>query len=233
MNFLYLFAFLCWLNEPSLRLRFVGNEAFEITDGHTTILTDYPYRSGAFGYMTYNSNSVQPSGNVILLISHRHADHFDSTLAQRMLGRIVGPPEVTRSVMDSDHSTANNQDCSCAEEICALSRIIKLDSVITIGNIRIYPIATPHGDIEHYSYRVEWGGVRLFFSGDTDDPSALFRETDIGYAFITPWLWKTVKSRRASLNARKIIIYHHRKDEQIESCSSCWIPVQGDRRELQ
>ena len=41
-----------------LSARFIGNAAFEITDGEFTLLTDFPYQSGAFGYMTYDPAEV-------------------------------------------------------------------------------------------------------------------------------------------------------------------------------
>jgi hypothetical protein len=36
-------------DAAGLEIRFIGNMAFSITDGKTTLLTDFPYRSGAFG----------------------------------------------------------------------------------------------------------------------------------------------------------------------------------------
>ncbi|MDH4069775.1 MAG: hypothetical protein OEV30_05070 [Ignavibacteria bacterium] len=38
-----LLAFLLPQQQEKLTVRFIGNEAFEISDGISTILTDYPY----------------------------------------------------------------------------------------------------------------------------------------------------------------------------------------------
>lgn len=32
-----------------LKFTFIGNMAFHVTDGKTTLVSDFPYRSGAFG----------------------------------------------------------------------------------------------------------------------------------------------------------------------------------------
>ena len=42
----------------SAEIEFIGNAAFRITDGTTTLLTDFPYRSGASGYMSYEAADI-------------------------------------------------------------------------------------------------------------------------------------------------------------------------------
>jgi hypothetical protein len=51
MNLMFAFPFAA---ANKLHFKFIGNQAFLITDGNTTLLTDFPYTSGAFGYMTYD-----------------------------------------------------------------------------------------------------------------------------------------------------------------------------------
>ncbi|MCI0707016.1 MAG: MBL fold metallo-hydrolase [Ignavibacteriae bacterium] len=206
MLLIFLFVF-AHVQDNTLTIRFIGNEAFEISDGRTTLLTDYPYRSGAFGYMTYDDKSVQPKGNVILLITHGHADHFDGSLLPDSSWRVIAPQSVTRSLSSK--------------------QVIALDSVITFGGINIYPIRTKHGDIEHYSYRVEWGRRSLYFSGDTDVVQEFMEQKNLDYAFVSPWLYqKAIAS--GVIPARQAVIYHHQDKEQIPDCSSCWIPKQNE-----
>ncbi|MGH9749174.1 MAG: hypothetical protein ACRD5D_07975 [Candidatus Polarisedimenticolia bacterium] len=131
-----------------LELRFIGNQAFEITDGQLTLLTDVPYQSGYSGYMTYDEGSVRPRGRVLSLITHRHPDHFEP-----------GP----------------------------------------------------------FLNLVEWAGTRLYFVGDTEDPGELLRAKDLDFAFVTPWLWRTVRNRKATVDARRIVIYHHTAEERTGS----------------
>ncbi len=43
-----------------LRFTFIGNMAFHVTDGQDVLLTDFPYESGAFGYMKWEPRDVPP-----------------------------------------------------------------------------------------------------------------------------------------------------------------------------
>jgi len=194
--------------DTPLTIRFIGNESFEISDGKTTLLTDYPYRPGAFGYMMYDPKSIRPRGNVILLITHEHLDHFDATQQRDTSWKIIAPRSVTRSLTG------------------ALA--IPLDSLITIHGLTIRPILTNHGPIEHHSYLVRWGRLRLYLSGDTDEPTELLDQENLDYAFVSPWLYSTIVKSGRAIPAHRVIIYHHRKDEQIPNCRGCWIPKQGE-----
>ncbi len=74
-----------------LSARFLGNAAFELSDGETTLLTDFPYRPGAFGYMQYDPSEIHARPRSICLITHAHADHFDASLVARVGCRVVDP----------------------------------------------------------------------------------------------------------------------------------------------
>lgn len=192
-----------------LELRFIANQAFEITDGKDTLLTDFPYQPGYSGYMTYDPASVRPRGRVLSLITHRHLDHFDPVRFLKESWEILGPEEVTRALPEG--------------------RVRRLGPEVSWGGVVIRPIRTPHRDTEHYSYLVEWGGTRLYFVGDTEDPEELLRARDLDYAFVTPWLWRTVRESKATVEARHIVIYHHTARDTIGDCGGCWIPRQGER----
>ena len=61
----------------ALDFQFIGNEAVAISDGRMLLVSDYPYRSGAFGYMKCVPSVLSPAGrSVLLLITHGHDDHF-------------------------------------------------------------------------------------------------------------------------------------------------------------
>jgi L-ascorbate metabolism protein UlaG (beta-lactamase superfamily) len=101
---------------------------------------------------------------------------------------------------------------------------------MTVGAARIRPIVTPHAGVGHNSYLVEWAGRRLYFVGDTEDLSALLAQKNLDVAFVTPWLWRMTKSRNATIDARQVVIYHHRDGENVAGCTgTCRIPSQGDR----
>jgi hypothetical protein len=54
-----------------LRFRFIGNSGFEISDNVDTILLDFPYESGAYGYMTFDSGEVHARRSTLCLFSFR------------------------------------------------------------------------------------------------------------------------------------------------------------------
>ncbi len=199
---------------PALEIVFIGNEAVSVSDGRLVLVTDFPYRSGAFGYMTYDRSVLDPAGrSVVLLITHRHDDHFDPRELRDSSWRVLAPDEVNQK---PPRGVA-----------------LRLDSVVTVGGATIRPIVTPHANVEHHSYLVEWAGRRLYFVGDTEDPSALLAQRNLDVAFVTPWLWKIARQRNATIDARQIVIYHHHTGETVAGCNgSCRVPAQGERLRL-
>lgn len=195
-----------------LEARFIANEAFSITDGRVTLLTDFPYQSGYSGYMTYDLETVRPEGRVLTLITHRHQDHFDPLPFREKTWSILGPKEVTRGL--------------------PAARVVALHPRVSFEGITIEPFRTPHRDTEHYSYLVTWNGLRLYFVGDTEDTRALLAQPRLDALFVTPWLWQSARRRGHLPDARLVVIYHHTLDETVADCDDCWIPRQGERRSI-
>jgi hypothetical protein len=192
--------------DRSLEFRFIGNAAVAMSDGRQTIVTDFPYQSGYSGYMTFEA-SAAPTGNVTSLITHAHRDHFDSDAFLRTNWRIVGGQSVTARV--------------------PAERIIPLAQPTTVGDARITPIATPHARIEHHSYLVRWGGRTAYYVGDTEDPDELIKQRGLDVAFVTPWLLRTIETRRLKIDARSIVVYHHQAGESVPRCERCTTPQQN------
>jgi hypothetical protein len=183
--------------QPTLRFRFIGNEAFAITDGVSTIVTDFPYQSGYSGYMTYRwEDAARTAGPTTC------RDHFDAALAARLGCRVAGPPPVLAQVPADTR--------------------ISLDVPATIGGARITAFVTPHGaERSHYSFLVEWHGTRMYFPGDTDDAATFLAQGPLDIAFVTTWLWQAVERRRAHIVAHRIVFYHHQAGEALPSCPGC------------
>lgn len=173
-----------------LRFRFIGNEAFEITDGDQTLLTDFPYESGYSIYMDYPESEIHRRENSVCLITHTHRDHFEPSLVGAIGCKVVGPA----------------------------------GEVVELGNLTVRPVRTPHRDLEHYSYLVEWQGLRLFFVGDTEADEQVPDELDV--LFVSPWLLSELEAagRRP---AREVVVYHHTADERVQ-CDGCRVPRQGE-----
>ena len=190
-----------------LEIEFIGNAAFRITDGHTTLLTDYPYTSGAFGYMSYDAADIGVIVNGVSLITHEHADHWNAGLFERMDLRVIAHPAITRGLD--------------ATAVVAWSPTIEL-----ADNLVIHPIATDH-TAAHSSYRVEWDGVSMYFTGDTEDPTALLAQRDLDLAFVTPWLLETIATAGATIDADRIIVHHHASGEDRPGTRAGELPAQG------
>ncbi len=193
----------------TLHIRFIGNAAFELSDGTTTLGTDLPYQSGAFGYMTYDVTGVSPPGDVVSVITHRHADHFEASLFERRNWRIIGPREVTTRLPPD--------------------RVLAAARRTTIGPFVVTPYPTPHSDTEHYSYLIEWHGRRLYFTGDTEDPAHLLSVEKLDIAFVTPWLLCEIARRGASVPARQVILHHQFPDGRSRVCGTPRRMTQGER----
>lgn len=189
------------LSAGELRLQFIGNEAVLITDGKSTLLSDYPYRSGAFGYMNFDSKRIVPKGDVLSLITHGHADHFEPSLFGQTNWRIVGPPDIAGKIDPK--------------------RVAGTKGKITFNDIVIEPVQTPHANVDHYSYLVVWDAKRLYFTGDTESADALVSMKNLDVAFVTPWLIRTVQKEGKSIDAKQIIVYHHAEKEQTPVCDRC------------
>jgi Beta-lactamase superfamily domain len=191
-------------DSTKLEITFIGNEAFEITDGKVTLLSDFPYVSGAFGYMKYDMDKIRPKGKVLCLITHEHDDHFSPNLWAHKGWYLAASPRITTPGVEA-------------------FRLAFSDTILFEG-IRIIPQKTPHTKA-HYSYLVEWHGKRFYFPGDTDAAELLPKEMDV--LFITPWLFKIAKDKNIQLHAKSIVLYHH-TFEKID-CINCIVPKQGDK----
>lgn len=207
VRFLPAFVLAVMAQSPApLTLTFIGNEAVQITDGTTTIISDFPYRSGYSGYMTYDFGSVKPPGKVLCLITHRHPDHFEPSLLANTDWRFMAPGEALGPVESA--------------------RVLPLGG--SFGPVRIEPRATPHARLEHYSYLVTWAGRRFYFVGDTDSPDALLAERGLDIAFVTTWLYRAAERTGRAIDAKKIVIYHHGSGERVPTCGRCVALRQGE-----
>jgi uncharacterized protein len=198
----------------TLDLALVGNAAVQVTDGKLTLVTDFPYRSGAFGYMEYASSQVWTGRNVVSLITHRHDDHVEIERLKGLSWRVIGPQEVTQQLPPAS--------------------VIPLEAASGVApGLRIDALPTPHADVQHFSYVVEWHGRRFYFSGDTEDPSSVLNQTGLDIAFVTPWMLKAVTSSGRRVDAARVVIYHHTVRERVAGCTTpCEVPAQGAQWQL-
>ena len=232
-------------------INFIANASLRITDGEHVLFTDFPYVSAAFGHMAYSYPFIIEQGNdVTTLITNRLADHFDPVTFMTLDWKVIAPSEVVgdlqkryvelneardRVVAILERNRELDQAVRPDEEISVVlpDPIIKPDTIIVeenliYGPMQINAIRTVSGETEHYSYIIEWGGKKIYLSGDTGDIShlATLPETDI--AFISPWLYENARKENSLPNSKKIVIYQHKDNEIIPNCLGCIVPERGE-----
>jgi L-ascorbate metabolism protein UlaG (beta-lactamase superfamily) len=197
------------LAEPAeLRARFIGNMALQLTDGRVTLRSDFPYESGYSVYMAWTDALVPAAaGDALCLVTHSHRDHFLATLAPRFCQKLVGPADVRAALPE---------------------RALPMGRTVSFGPVVITPLATPHAKLEHYSYLVEWSGLRFYFTGDTEDTAELLRQRDLDAAFVSPWLLRSATKGGRRIDARRVVVYHHQQDEPVPEIQGRELPRQGD-----
>lgn len=204
--FILLFSELAFADD--LSFQFIGNMAFSISDGKTTLYSDFPYESGTFGYMKYDLKSVEISDDGVSLITHSHRDHWASELFQPLKLKVIGAPDVLKEVDNS--------------------RIILFAKEIKYEGIQVQPFPTPHGNITHYSYLVTWHGIRMYFTGDTEELKTLLAMKNLDVAFISPWLARSLSTNKQTVDAKKVVIYHHADGEKVVAPKNGIVPKQGE-----
>lgn len=165
-----------------VKISFIGNCAFKIQLDTLLVFSDFPYKSGAYGYMTYTLDSVYHGERGIALITHKHNDHFSGKEFSKTKLKRVGP-KVSQK---------------------------QLEKLAKNYGLTVKPIKTRHRwSIKHRSYSVQWRNRRIYFTGDTEGYDKLIEEKDFDILFITPWLLDKLQKDNLKLKARTIILYHH------------------------
>ena len=194
----------------TLKFRFIGNAAYEITDGETTLITDFPYKSGALGYMAYSREEIRPRTDALCLYTHSHDDHYSGVSLKKIGCTVMGPKNLTSSRM------------------LPKVPVLPLADEVTFRSLKIVPIATPHAELEHYSYAVTWHGLKLYFTGDTESVRDVSQAEGVDVLFITPWLVKDLLTSKKEPLAGKVVVYHQEPGESAAACSTCTVPSQGE-----
>ncbi len=197
--------------SATLQLQFIGNAGVLLSDGVTSLLVDFPYQSGAFGYMEYDFESAQPSGRTVSVITHAHSDHFDADLFLKTDWAAIAPPGVQSSL--------------------PAERVLSGDS-LRVGAFSVVAVQTPHTP-EHRSYRIRWRGRVLYFTGDTEDIARLTGQPPLDVLFITPWLSCALARSGAAVNAVRAVAYHQAPNGSDRFCGSARPMRQGESFVLQ
>ena len=176
--------------SPTLRLTFIGNAAFELSDGRNSLLVDFPYVSGAGGLMTFDSGAVRPKGAVLALFTHRHADHFDRDALLSRGWPAWGPAEVLAQLPPD--------------------KVFARTDSIAFGAFQVVRIPEPHGEVEHVAFLITWHGRRIYHSGDSMDQAALEALPELDVALVQENLLCWISGQRGGrIPARELVVFHH------------------------
>ena len=185
--------------QDELTIKFIGNCGLYITDGSTNIYTDFPYKSGAYGYMRYSQIEIDSIKNgSIFIFTHKHADHYSKKIFRKFL-----------------------KDKNC-KKFTQWNKRKLLKHLKREPNIDIQVFKTKHRlSIKHHSYLITWNGKRIYLSGDTENAENIAKIENIDWAFVPPWLLDDAKSKGIKIDAKKIGVYHLYPSE-IESAIKEW-----------
>jgi L-ascorbate metabolism protein UlaG (beta-lactamase superfamily) len=193
--------------SPAIEARFIGNSGFDISDGHTTLLVDFPYRSGAYGYMAFDSAELSAREHALCLFTHRHEDHFDTEAIADIDCTVLGPPGVMERVKGSAR--------------------LEGGPPWRFRNLELDCLTTEHGGVDHCSWVVGWHERVLVFAGDVENLRGILPHLDQPDVLVVPyWLTAEVELARQRFPEMKVFLSHHRSGEEFSVCAGCVVPAQ-------
>lgn len=169
-----------------IKIEFLGNCGLYLSDGETNIYTDFPYKSGAHGYMEFNESELDSiKENSIFIFTHKHSDHYSNKNIKKVLkekgGKKYGPWNIK-----------------------ALKALEK-----SVPNFSIEVYKTKHNwSFKHYSYLIRWHGKKIFLSGDTESAAIIGTVKNIDWAFVPYWILLDASEQDIKIDAKKFGIYH-------------------------
>lgn len=180
-----------------IKIKYIGNCGLHLTDGTTHIYVDFPYKSGAYGYMKYNEQELDSvNANSIFIFTHRHADHYSKKRVRRL--KKVGDKKV--------YGSWN------AKKMKSLST--------TINDFSIVVYKTKHRfTFKHYSYAITWHGKKIFLSGDTEYAETIASEKNIDIAFVPYWILLDATRKELKIDTKKFAVYHLYPNQKVNNSS--------------
>jgi hypothetical protein len=183
----------CYSQSNEIKIKFIGNCGLYLTDGKSNLYVDFPYKSGAYGYMKYDSTEIDSlKDNSIFLFTHRHADHY----SKKIINKIKNKGKVFGNWNTRKFEVLNN----------------------SIEDFKIEAFKTKHRfTFKHYSYLIIWHGKRIYLSGDTESAETIATVKNIDLAFVPYWIMLDAKEKNLKIDAVKIGIYHLYPNQKINN----------------
>ena len=192
-----------------INIKFIGNCGFHMTDGTSEFYIDFPYKSGAYGYMEFDESELDSiNENAIFIFTHKHADHY----SKKNLKKVT-------KLKDKKVFGVSN-----------ISELEKLSEKIEDFNIKAYKTKHTFFGIpfRHYSYLITWHGKKIYISGDTTNPETIGGMKNIDLAFVPYWILTNAKEQSIEIDAKMFAVYHL-QPEQIPSAKESLDKVENIR----
>ena len=176
-----------------IKIKFIGNCGLYLTDGKSNLYIDFPYKSGAYNYMKYDSTEIENiQESSIFLFTHRHADHYSKKLLKQVKSKHKG-------MVYGNWNTKSFK---------------KLTN--SIDDFKIETYKTKHRfTFKHYSYLITWHGKKIYLSGDTESAETIATIKEINWAFAPTWIISDAKEKNLTIDAEKIGVYHLYPNEKV------------------
>ncbi|RYM34905.1 MBL fold metallo-hydrolase [Brumimicrobium glaciale] len=191
LGMLLSFTGLAQSNE--IKIKFIGNCGLYMTDGDLNIYSDFPYKSGAYGYMEFDNSELDSiKENSIFIFTHKHADHYSGKNMRKTLrakgGKKYGPSNIKKLKKFAD----SNPD------------------------FEIQTFKTKHRfSFSQYSYLITWHRKKIFLSGDTESAETIGEIKNMDMAFLPSWIFIDAKEKDIKIDAKRIGLYHLYPNETV------------------
>jgi len=193
----------------AIQIEFIGNCGLHMTDGQSNVYVDFPYKSGAYGYMEFDETRFDRiEDDAIFIFTHKHADHYSKKNLKKVMKEKGG----------QKFGVSN------------IGELEKLGESVEGFDIEVFKTKHTFFGIpfRHYSYLITWYGKRIYLSGDTTNPETIGRIENIDLAFVPYWIVANAKEQGVEIDAKMFGIYHLHP-EQIASAKEKWEGVDSIR----
>jgi len=219
--------------DRSVIVHYVANEGFLLENNGKKVLIDALFNTGLDRYACPDSsllsNMIQANSPFedidFLIFTHNHPDHFNDSLAYAFLSKhketqMICPNQVTEQL---------HQNQMLMPDIESRIHIITPDSGQVedqmIENLNFKVCRTKHSDtysIENNAYVIDFGGVKVFHSGDSwkeamnDWPGFDLKAENIDLALVNGfYAGDGYKLLNEKMSPKQIILMHM-KNEHLE-----------------
>jgi L-ascorbate metabolism protein UlaG (beta-lactamase superfamily) len=211
-----LFAVLGWVwggavpllaqGSPRLTITYLGNMGVAIAAGGRQVVIDGLHHGGVGGaytavpddMLTALEQARAPFGRVdLLLVTHRHADHFDAASVRARLERdSLTTLVAARETVDSLFAPARLGGAA-GRRARALTPAAGREELVEQNGIRVHVLDLPHNPVrthrpENVGFLIELNGLTILHVGDADPDAAKFgphrlAERKIDVAIVPYW----------------------------------------------